>query len=150
MNTIQKSFQRVQQQQNDFQAKGGGQGGSPEKHTSPKKNPFGHKIKVSQEPLHRKHSGQPANVTTDEGDPADLEGYGAVPSKIEDVPFRRQDRRVLNAWKKRVTDRKLYKCILISGLLLILAGAALLYVYIAKQAGAKQYQCALCKRQSCT
>ena len=40
MNTIQKSFQRVQQQQNDFQPKGG-QGGSPEKHTSPKKNPFG-------------------------------------------------------------------------------------------------------------
>ena len=148
MNTIQKSFQRVQQQQNDFQPKGG-QGGSPEKHTSPKKNPFGHKIKVSQEPLHRKHSGQPANVT-DEGDPTDLEGYGAVPSKIEDVPFRRQDRRVLNAWKKRVTDRKLYKCILISGLLLILAGAALLYVYIAKQAGAKQYQCALCKRQGFT
>ena len=62
-------------------------------------------------------------------------GGGGIPTRIEDVPFRRQDRRVLNARKKRVTDRKLYKCILITGLLLILIGGALLYVFLAKQTG---------------
>ena len=52
-----------------------------------------------------------------------------VPNTIEDVPFRRQDRRVLNARKKRVMDRKLIRCLMMSGLFIILAGGALFALY---------------------
>ena len=51
------------------------------------------------------------------------------PESIEDVPFRRQDRRILNARKKRVNDRKLIKCILLTGLVMILAGVALVITW---------------------
>ena len=51
------------------------------------------------------------------------------PRDIEHVPFRRQDRRVLNSRKKRVMDRKLIRCILMTGLLMVAAGAALIAVW---------------------
>ncbi len=43
---------------------------------------------------------------------------------IEEVPFRRQDRRILNARKKRVGDRKLIRCLVATGALLLLLGGA--------------------------
>ena len=52
------------------------------------------------------------------------------PHTIEDVPFRRQDRRILNARKKRLADKKLYKCIMFTGVLIILFGASLIALYI--------------------
>merc|ERR1719150_2472958 len=51
------------------------------------------------------------------------------PAKIEDVPFRRQDRRTLNARYRRIMDRKLILCIAGSGLLLLGLGAGLLVVH---------------------
>jgi len=48
------------------------------------------------------------------------------PSRVEDVPFRRQDRRILNARNRRLMDRKLIVFILSWGLLLIALGASLL------------------------
>ncbi len=47
-----------------------------------------------------------------------------VRSDIVEVPFRRQDRRVLNARKKRVGDRKLIRCLASTGALLLLLGGA--------------------------
>lgn len=54
---------------------------------------------------------------------------GKAPSNIEDVPFRRQDRRILNARNKRVTDRKLIIFIVLLGLLLLGIGAGFIVVY---------------------
>ena len=51
------------------------------------------------------------------------------PRDIEHVPFRRQDRRILNSRKKRVMDRKLIRCILLTGLLMVAAGAALIALW---------------------
>ena len=51
------------------------------------------------------------------------------PRDIEHVPFRRQDRRVLNSRKKRVMDRKLIRCIILTGLLLLAVGAGLFAVW---------------------
>ena len=51
------------------------------------------------------------------------------PRDIEQVPFRRQDRRILNSRKKRVMDRKLIRCILMTGLLMVAAGAGLIAVW---------------------
>jgi len=51
------------------------------------------------------------------------------PTKIEDVPFRRQDRRTLNARYRRIMDRKLILCIAGSGLILLGLGAGLLVVH---------------------
>ena len=51
------------------------------------------------------------------------------PKSIEDVPFRRQDRRILNSRKKRVMDRKLIRCQLVFGVLMILVGAALIALW---------------------
>ncbi len=48
------------------------------------------------------------------------------PRTIEDVPFRRQDRRILNSRKKRIMDRKLIKCIIFSGIVGILIGGAMI------------------------
>ena len=53
-----------------------------------------------------------------------------VPHAIEDVPFRRQDRRILNARKKRLADKKLYKCVMCSGIFICLCGAGLIALYI--------------------
>ena len=44
------------------------------------------------------------------------------PESIEDVPFRRQDRRILNARKKRIMDRKLIACQVLTGIVLVLVG----------------------------
>jgi len=52
------------------------------------------------------------------------------PSKIEDVPFRRQDRRILNARNRRLMDRKLIAFIVSIGFLLLCLGIALLALYI--------------------
>jgi polyferredoxin len=52
-----------------------------------------------------------------------------IPLKIEDVPFRRQDRRILNSRKKRKMDRKLIRCILVMALLLLLMGGALIALW---------------------
>ena len=52
------------------------------------------------------------------------------PNTIEDVPFRRQDRRILNARKKRLSDRRLYKCIMLTGILILIFGACLITLYV--------------------
>ena len=52
------------------------------------------------------------------------------PNTIEDVPFRRQDRRILNARKKRLADRKLYKCVMFTGILITLFGVSLITLFI--------------------
>ena len=57
------------------------------------------------------------------------------PKSIEDVPFRRQDRRILNSRKKRVMDRKLIRCQLMFGVLMILVGAALIALWWQMQEG---------------
>lgn len=48
------------------------------------------------------------------------------PTRIEDVPFRRQDRRILNARNRRLMDRKLIGFILSWGLVLTGLGSALI------------------------
>ena len=53
-----------------------------------------HKKRVSQEPIHHHHKA-----------PASESKSNIIPKTIEDVPFRRQDRRILNARKKRVINR---------------------------------------------
>ena len=52
------------------------------------------------------------------------------PKTIEDVPFRRQDRRILNARKKRLADRKLYKCVMFTGFLITAFGIGLITLFI--------------------
>jgi len=52
-----------------------------------------------------------------------------APTRIEDVPFRRQDRRTLNARYRRIMDRKPILCIIGSGLLLFFWGVGLLVLY---------------------
>merc|ERR1719400_220038 len=56
-------------------------------------------------------------------------GLPAVPTKIEEVPFRRQDRRTLNARYRRIMDRKLIVFILGAGLLLLFLGSTLVFLY---------------------
>ncbi len=58
------------------------------------------------------------------------------PKNIEEVPFRRQDRRILNSRKKRIMDRKLIRCIIFSGLLLVVLGGALVAVWWQFETGA--------------
>lgn len=53
-----------------------------------------------------------------------------VPTNIEDVPFRRQDRRIINGRKKRTRDRHIIKCALALTLFLILLGGALISLFI--------------------
>jgi len=52
-----------------------------------------------------------------------------VPTRIEDVPFRRQDRRTLNARYRRIMDRKLIVFIVGAGLLLLFLGITLVFLY---------------------
>ena len=81
--------------------------GANEDHISPTK-PSGSPVKgvfqaaikkrVSQEPIHmHKHHGNKTPVSESKSN--------TIPTTIEDVPFRRQDRRILNARKKRVINR---------------------------------------------
>ena len=58
-----------------------------------------------------------------------------APMTIEDVPFRRQDRRVLNSRKKRVIDRHIIKCALTIAIFLLLAGSALVALNIMFKSG---------------
>merc|ERR1719458_455438 len=51
------------------------------------------------------------------------------PTRIEEVPFRRQDRRTLNARYRRRMDRRLILCIAGSSLLLLALGIGLLVVH---------------------
>ncbi|XP_059091802.1 uncharacterized protein LOC131887255 isoform X2 [Tigriopus californicus] len=53
-----------------------------------------------------------------------------VPESVEDVPFRRQDRRILNARKKRIMDRKLIKCLILFGIVALLGGVALILTWV--------------------
>lgn len=130
MNMVQKGFHH-QNQQNPDQ--------SPTKqhhNSSPSKTVLGSlgKPRVSQDPLtHHGHHRGPAPV--DENANSDSAKSKKMPHRIEDVPFRRQDRRILNARKKRIRDRKLYKCISLSGFLIFLVGAAIFLVYIFKGGG---------------
>merc|ERR1719402_928963 len=54
----------------------------------------------------------------------------AAPKSIEEVPFRRQDRRILNARNRRIIDRKLIIFIVSVGLLLMGIGAGFTVLYI--------------------
>ena len=65
----------------------------------------------------------------------------APPKTIEEVPFRRQDRRILNSRKKRLMDRKLIRCILLMGLILIVVGGALVALWWQVEAGKSPYVC---------
>lgn len=53
-----------------------------------------------------------------------------VPFRIEDVPMRRQDKRILNARNRRLNDRKLIICIVLSGIIFLLLGLAALAVFM--------------------
>lgn len=55
------------------------------------------------------------------------------PVRVEDVPFRRQDRRILNARNRRLMDRKLILFIILLGLLLLSLGAGCLGLYFVFQ-----------------
>lgn len=93
--------------------------GSPTKQPqSPVKGVF--KKRVSQEPIQLHHHKTPASETKS----------NIIPKTIEDVPFRRQDRRILNARKKRVINRQIIKCTVMLGILLIAGGAGLIVLYI--------------------
>ena len=61
------------------------------------------------------------------------------PRDIEHVPFRRQDRRILNSRKKRVMDRKLIRCIVLTGLLMLAAGAGLIAVWWMYEEGGQNF-----------
>ena len=61
------------------------------------------------------------------------------PRDIEQVPFRRQDRRILNSRKKRVMDRKLIRCIVLTGLLMLAAGAGLIAVWWMYEEGGQTF-----------
>jgi len=57
------------------------------------------------------------------------------PTKIEEVPFRRQDQRTLNARYRRRMDKRLILCISGSSLLLLVLGISLLVVHQMYQEG---------------
>ena len=61
-----------------------------------------------------------------------------VPTKIEEIPFRRQDRRIINSRKKRIVDRRLIKFIVFMGILMILIGAAMIVVWIVLRDGKRE------------
>lgn len=56
-----------------------------------------------------------------------------VPTRIEDVPFRRQDKRILNQRKRRVVMRRIIFFGVTLGLILVILGSALLTLYILYQ-----------------
>ncbi len=58
-----------------------------------------------------------------------------VPTRIEDVPFRRQDRRILNGRKKRIVARRIIGFGIAIGILLIMLGSGLLTLYFLYQDG---------------
>ena len=52
-----------------------------------------------------------------------------IPTKIEEVPFRRQDRRILSSRKKRIVYRYIIRCSLLASFFLIALGVTFLTVY---------------------
>jgi len=62
--------------------------------------------------------------------PEDKDLAGKVPLTIEQVPFRRQDRRILNARNRRLMDKKLILFLVGLGLLLILVGGGVLVLNV--------------------
>ena len=81
------------------------------------------KHRVSQEPLSSLH--KPVKK---------IEGMD-IPEKIEDVPFRQQDRRILNARKKRIIAKRII-CFGITTCLTFLGlGIALIVIYCLFQKG---------------
>ena len=81
------------------------------------------KHRVSQEPLSSLH--KPVKK---------IEGMD-IPEKIEDVPFRRQDRRILNARKKRIIAKRII-CFGITTCMTFLGlGIALIVIYCLFQEG---------------
>lgn len=75
------------------------------------------KHRVSQEPLSSLH--KPVKK---------IEGMD-IPEKIEDVPFRRQDRRILNARKKRIIAKRIICCGITTCLTFLGLGIALIVIY---------------------
>ena len=53
-----------------------------------------------------------------------------IPTNIEEVPFRRQDRRIINGRKKRTRDRQIIKCAMSLTVLLLLVGAGMISLFI--------------------
>merc|ERR1719419_64307 len=68
---------------------------------------------------------------------------GRKPQSIEEVPFRRQDQRTLNAKKRRDMDKKLILFIVSCGLFLIITGTLLLIIYNFYQAEYKDVRPAI-------
>jgi len=60
------------------------------------------------------------------------------PKTIEDVPFRRQDKRIINSRKKRVRDRKIIRCAIVAGILLILLGGLLISCWATFREGKRE------------
>ena len=54
----------------------------------------------------------------------------SIPTNIEEVPFRRQDRRIINGRKKRTRDRQIIKCAMSLTVLLLLVGAGMISLFI--------------------
>jgi hypothetical protein len=95
---------------------------SPTKqHSSPVKGVMAAltKPRVSQEPL---PSMNKAHIHASESK--------KVPKTIEEVPFRRQDRRILNARKKRVVDKQVIKCSLLITVLILALAVAFIVMWI--------------------
>lgn len=78
------------------------------------------KPRVSQEPLPQLHKAASKPKSKE----------NVLPTKIEEVPFRRQDRRILNSRKQRTMDRKLIKCVLLLGILMTICGVAFFVLWL--------------------
>jgi len=87
--------------------------------SSPVKTVLGtlHQANKDKDPIHKLHRNK-------------ISPGAKKPNSIEDVPFRRQDKRILNARNRRLNDRKLIICIVFSGLAFLLLGVAALGVFL--------------------
>ena len=85
------------------------------------------KHRVSQEPLSSlaKHGKKIAGLD--------------MPEKIEDVPFRRQDRRILNARKKRIIAKRIICFGIGIAAILLMMGIALLTIYFLYNNGTRSH-----------
>ena len=85
------------------------------------------KHRVSQDPSHplAKHGKK-------------IEGLD-IPQKIEDVPFRRQDRRILNARKKRIIAKRVICFGVTTAIILFALGIALLVLYFLYKDGSIEF-----------
>ena len=62
-----------------------------------------------------------------------------MPEKIEDVPFRRQDRRILNARKKRIIAKRIICFGIGIAAILLMMGIALLTIYFLYNNGTRSH-----------